>query len=60
MPGGVGGTHAGPAATRTEVWTPIARRFAARPVPERFLSCDGGDQEVDGFGGPLLIRPVVK
>src|SRR5271165_6194846 len=48
MPGGVGGTHAGPAAMLTEVWTPIARRFAARPVPERFLSCDGGEMVVLG------------
>ena len=48
MPGGVGGTHAGPAAMLTEVWTPIARRFAARPVPERFLSCDGGEMLVLG------------
>ena len=40
---------------------PVARRFAARPVPERFLTCDGGERVVIGHyvgqppgpGGPL-------
>ncbi|MGI8559369.1 MAG: nuclear transport factor 2 family protein [Solirubrobacteraceae bacterium] len=48
MPDGVGGTHVGPKAMLTEVWTPVALRFGSRPVPERFLSCDDGDVVVTG------------
>lgn len=48
MPLGVGGTHVGPMAMLREVWIPVAQRFAARPVPERFLTCDGGDIVVLG------------
>jgi ketosteroid isomerase-like protein len=48
MPGGWGGTHAGPAAMLTEVWAPAWRRFGVRPVPDRFLSCDDGTVVVTG------------
>lgn len=48
MPLGVGGTHVGPAAMLREVWMPVAQRFAARPVPERFFICDSGDIVVLG------------
>jgi ketosteroid isomerase-like protein len=48
MPLGVGGTHVGPTAMLREVWMPAAQCFAARPVPERFLTCDGGDIVVLG------------
>jgi ketosteroid isomerase-like protein len=48
MPGGLGGTHAGPAAMLTEVWAPVWRRFGVRPVPDRFLSCDDGTVVVTG------------
>jgi uncharacterized protein len=48
MPAGVGGTHVGPTAMLREVWIPIAQRFAACPVPERFLICNGGDIVVLG------------
>jgi ketosteroid isomerase-like protein len=42
MPEGVGGTHHGPKAMLENVWGPIAHKFAVRPVPEHFLSCDDG------------------
>ena len=48
MPWGWGGRHEGPAAMITEVWAPVWRRFRARPVPERFLSCDDGTVVVTG------------
>jgi ketosteroid isomerase-like protein len=48
MPLGVGGTHVGPTAMLHEVWIPVAQCFAARPVPERFLTCDDGDIVVLG------------
>jgi uncharacterized protein len=48
MPLGVGGTHLGPTAMLRDVWAPAAQCFAARPVPERFLTCDGGDIVVLG------------
>ena len=48
MPEGVGGVHRGPRAMLADVWAPIARRFAVRPVAERFLPCDGGDVVVLG------------
>lgn len=48
MPCGWAGTHAGPRAMLTEVWAPVWRRFRARPVPERFLSCDDGTVVVTG------------
>jgi 2-(1,2-epoxy-1,2-dihydrophenyl)acetyl-CoA isomerase len=48
MPAGVGGTYVGATAMLREVWMPLAQRFAVRPVPERFLTCDGGDIVVLG------------
>jgi ketosteroid isomerase-like protein len=48
MPLGVGGTHAGPTAMLREVWIPVAQCFAARPVPERFLTCGDGEIVVLG------------
>lgn len=42
MPQGVGGAHTGPKAMLEEVWGPIARRFAVRPVPDRFVPCEDG------------------
>jgi len=59
MPGGLGGRHAGPAAMLTEVWGPVWRRFRARPVPERFFSCDDGSVVVTGtyVGQPPSATP---
>lgn len=48
MPAGVGGIHVGATAMLSEVWMPVAQQFAARPVPERFLTCDSGDIVVLG------------
>jgi ketosteroid isomerase-like protein len=48
MPWGWGGTHVGPAAMLTQVWAPVWRCFRARPVPERFLSCEDGTVVVTG------------
>jgi ketosteroid isomerase-like protein len=48
MPMGVGGIHVGPAAMLRDVWVPVARRYAARPVPERFLTCETGEVVVLG------------
>jgi ketosteroid isomerase-like protein len=48
MPGALGGTHVGPVAMLADVWAPIWRRFRARPVPERFLSCADGTVVVTG------------
>jgi ketosteroid isomerase-like protein len=48
MPDGIGGTHTGPTAMLTEVWAPVARRFAVRPLPDRFYTCDDGDVVVIG------------
>lgn len=45
---GVGGTHVGPTAMLHDVWVPVARRYAARPVPERFLTCESGEVVVLG------------
>src|SRR5262249_52966404 len=48
MPAGLGGTYTGPKAMLREVWGPVDRLFAARPVPERFLSCESGEVVVTG------------
>ena len=48
MPGGFGGTYAGPEAMLCEAYRPVARRFAARPTPEQFLTCDRGEVVVTG------------
>src|SRR5215813_1828809 len=48
MPAGLGGTYTGPKAMLSEVWGPVDRLFAARPVPERFLSCESGEVVVTG------------
>ncbi len=48
MPGGVGGTHAGPTPMLTDVWAPIARRFGVRPVPDRYYTSDDDGVIVTG------------
>src|SRR5215831_1554086 len=47
MPAGLGGTHPGPTAMLRQV-RPVDRHFAARPAPERFLSCESGEVVVTG------------
>lgn len=61
MPGGVGGAHHGPEAMRRNGWGGIARLFAARAEPGRFLPLADGRLLVTGRytgagrrgGGPL-------
>jgi ketosteroid isomerase-like protein len=62
MPGDWGGPHVGPTAMLTEVWAPAWRRFRARPVPERFLSCDDGTVVVTGtyVGQPRHATPPLR
>ena len=48
MPAGLGGTYTGPQAMLRQVWGPVHRLFAARPVPEQFLSCESGEVVVTG------------
>src|SRR5215472_1933593 len=47
-PAGPGATHPGPTATLRHVGGPVDRLFAARPAPERFLSCESGEVVVTG------------
>ena len=60
MPDGVGGRHVGPYAMLRDVWAPVARRFAVRPVPDRFLTCAGGEIVVIGryVGEPPRGAPL--
>jgi ketosteroid isomerase-like protein len=48
LPDGLGGTYAGPTAMLREVCGPVSRRFAAMPLPEQFLTCEGGEVVVTG------------
>src|SRR5215831_10083257 len=48
MPSGLGGTYTGPTAMLRHVGGPVDRLFAARPAPERFLSCESGEVVVTG------------
>ena len=47
-PSGPGGTYVGPKAMLRHVGGPVDRLFAARPAPERFLSCESGEVVVTG------------
>ena len=47
-PAGLGATHPGPTAMLRHVGGPVDRLFAARPAPERFLSCESGEVVVTG------------
>src|SRR5215831_7820089 len=47
-PSGLGGTHTGPKPMLRRVGGPVDRLFAARPAPQRFLSCESGEVVVTG------------